>query len=357
MIRWLAADETMPGVTPQTYQLPEIVLTSRQMRDVFIALEVLLPLSTHAVRRLGVVEAAVNAAPRRRGGAMRLVAPLAAALLIVLLAAITISGHWPELQQIVHFAGKGLVASAPSRHHRRSRSAPGRRALAFAARAGGWTIDGMTAAVPAELASHIDIGLRLLHVSEPAREIAPGELTPASFAEFGLDLPANVVMLGAADGPVGDRSNFGMLNPVEHLAICPRRRLAHGLSDAAACRHRVAGGGRHGAPLARASRAARWRTADRACCCRCRWRRSGRSRSWPAASSPASSAIAPAIGCGIPGSIRTRPTPSAHVADPAQARIIAAALDGIRRDRSRDTSSAAPPMPVSWRNSASRFRR
>src|ERR1700722_8812945 len=46
MIRWLAADEATPGVTPQTYQLPEIALTSRQMRDVFIALEVLLPLST-----------------------------------------------------------------------------------------------------------------------------------------------------------------------------------------------------------------------------------------------------------------------------------------------------------------------
>ena len=46
MLRWLAADETTPGVAPQTYQLPEIVLTSRQMRDVFIALEVLLPLST-----------------------------------------------------------------------------------------------------------------------------------------------------------------------------------------------------------------------------------------------------------------------------------------------------------------------
>lgn len=46
MLRWLAADETMPTVRPQTYTLPEIVLTSQQMRDVFLALEVLLPLST-----------------------------------------------------------------------------------------------------------------------------------------------------------------------------------------------------------------------------------------------------------------------------------------------------------------------
>ncbi len=46
MLRWLAADEAMPTVKPQTYQLPEIVMTSRQMRDVFIIIEVLLPMST-----------------------------------------------------------------------------------------------------------------------------------------------------------------------------------------------------------------------------------------------------------------------------------------------------------------------
>jgi ABC-2 type transport system permease protein len=46
MLRWLAVDDAMPTLQPETYQQPEIVLTSRQMRDVFIVLEVLLPLST-----------------------------------------------------------------------------------------------------------------------------------------------------------------------------------------------------------------------------------------------------------------------------------------------------------------------
>ena len=46
MLRWLAADETMPSVAPQTLSISEIALTSRQMRDVFVVLEVLLPLST-----------------------------------------------------------------------------------------------------------------------------------------------------------------------------------------------------------------------------------------------------------------------------------------------------------------------
>jgi hypothetical protein len=46
MLRWLAADETMPTIAPQSYSLPEITLTSRQMRDVFVAVELVLPLST-----------------------------------------------------------------------------------------------------------------------------------------------------------------------------------------------------------------------------------------------------------------------------------------------------------------------
>lgn len=46
MVRWLAEDEATPNLAPQTYSQPEIVLTSRQMRDTFIVLEVLLPLTT-----------------------------------------------------------------------------------------------------------------------------------------------------------------------------------------------------------------------------------------------------------------------------------------------------------------------
>lgn len=46
MLRWLAEDDASPSVPPQPFKLPEIVLTSRQMRDSFVVLEVLLPLST-----------------------------------------------------------------------------------------------------------------------------------------------------------------------------------------------------------------------------------------------------------------------------------------------------------------------
>lgn len=46
IIRWLAEDDASPNLAPRTYSLPEIVLTSAQMRDTFIVLEIVLPLST-----------------------------------------------------------------------------------------------------------------------------------------------------------------------------------------------------------------------------------------------------------------------------------------------------------------------
>jgi len=46
ILRWLAEDEASPNLAPRTYNVPEIVLTSAQMRESFIALEIVLPLST-----------------------------------------------------------------------------------------------------------------------------------------------------------------------------------------------------------------------------------------------------------------------------------------------------------------------
>ena len=113
---------------------------------------------------------------------------------------------------MVPFTSKGLVAIPPS-DITRVEIRTGQDIVAFRRDTGGWTIDGVTGTVPAELASHIDMGLRLAHVSEPAREIAAGELTPGSFAEFGLDPPASVVTLSTASGAVAT-VNFGVLNPV-----------------------------------------------------------------------------------------------------------------------------------------------
>ena len=168
------------------------------------------------LRRVGMVEAAVSPAAAAQSR-MRFAAPLAAALLVVLLAAITMSGHWPELRQMVPFTSKGLVTITPSDVTRVEIRA-GQETVALRREFGGWTIDGTTAAVPADLASHIDAGLRLVHVSEPAREIAAEGLTAGSFADFGLDPPASAVALNTAQGAVAT-INFGVLNPAGNVRL------------------------------------------------------------------------------------------------------------------------------------------
>ena len=52
MIRWLADDTATPLLKPESYSLPEIRLTHRQMQVTFLLVEVLLPLS---VMLLGLV--------------------------------------------------------------------------------------------------------------------------------------------------------------------------------------------------------------------------------------------------------------------------------------------------------------
>jgi gliding motility-associatede transport system auxiliary component len=45
IVRWLAEDEARPVATTQTYAQKEVILTQVQMRDIFLFIEVLLPLS------------------------------------------------------------------------------------------------------------------------------------------------------------------------------------------------------------------------------------------------------------------------------------------------------------------------
>jgi Domain of unknown function (DUF4340) len=157
-----------------------------------------------------VVEAPLTRAVAR-GAVTRWGTPLAAAVLLALLGALVTSGQWPGLRSKVPFTSKGLVAIAPTEIHRVEMRS-GSSSVAFQRRPDGWSIDGVQSSVPPDLASHLDTALRLLNVSEPAREIRAGELTAGSFAEFGLDPPANVVVLETGAAAVAT-VNFGALNP------------------------------------------------------------------------------------------------------------------------------------------------
>jgi len=134
-------------------------------------------------------------------------AVVAAALLVVFAS----SGRLPGFRGLVKFEAGGIVGLAPE-SVTRVELRRGDRSIVLHRGAGGWVPDGAGEAVPAELAKHLDAGLRFLNVSKPTREIAERDLDAGSFAGFGLDPPAGLVLLGTADGPAAT-VNFGSLNP------------------------------------------------------------------------------------------------------------------------------------------------
>ena len=145
----------------------------------------------------------------------RMLLGFGAGVLIALLVALAFSGHVPEFGALVHFSSNGgLVSVAPSAVTQVEIRA-GRENVALRRNAGGWTIDGADGpiAVPAEIASHVEMGLQFLNVSDPMREIPASELKPVDFTEYGLDPPASVVVIGTAGGTAATIS-FGSLNPV-----------------------------------------------------------------------------------------------------------------------------------------------
>jgi hypothetical protein len=143
--------------------------------------------------------------------AVRWRTPLAACLLLAVLFVLAITGQWPELRSKVPFTPRGLLAIPPSEIHRiEVRS--GSYGVVLHRQPNGWSIDGLDEAVPADLSSHVGTALRLANVSEPARQIPASELTTDRFAEFGLDPPANIAVL-ETQGGVAATLNFGTLNP------------------------------------------------------------------------------------------------------------------------------------------------
>jgi hypothetical protein len=155
-----------------------------------------------------VVEAALTAA---MPVAVRWKTPIAIIVLLALLLALVVSGQWPDLRNKLASSPKGLLAITPNEiEHVEIRS--GTDSVALRRQLDGWAIEGADGAAPAELASHIDTALKFLKVSEPAREIAAGELAAESFAAFGLDPPSEVAVL-EAHSAVAATVNFGTTNP------------------------------------------------------------------------------------------------------------------------------------------------
>jgi hypothetical protein len=137
--------------------------------------------------------------------------PLAVTVLLMLLLALTFSGQWPGPPSKLLSWPKGLLAIAPNEIERIGLRS-GSDAVALRRQPGGWTIDGMDRAAPAELVSHLETALKFLKVSTPARDIPASELAAESFAAFGLDPPSEVAVL-ETHSTVAATVNFGRTNP------------------------------------------------------------------------------------------------------------------------------------------------
>ena len=150
--------------------------------------------------------------------------PLAVTVLLALLLALVFSGQWPELRSKLPSSPKGLLAIAPNEIERIGIRL-GADSVALRRQPGGWTIDGVDGAAPAELVSHVDTALKFLKVSEPSREIPAGELTAESFAAFGLDPPIRGCR---ARNPFGRRGDGKLWDDKSggHVALCQAGRRA-----------------------------------------------------------------------------------------------------------------------------------
>jgi hypothetical protein len=136
----------------------------------------------------------------------------ASALMVTLLVALALSGRSPSLPEL-NFEPRGIVAALPS-DITAAEIATGQERIGFRRTKGGaWSFERSNASVPAELASHLDLALHFMHVSQPTRSLDPSDYEGANFADFGLAPPAYLVTLEQPDRSV-IVADFGTMNPV-----------------------------------------------------------------------------------------------------------------------------------------------
>lgn len=137
---------------------------------------------------------------------------IAGIAMIGFIAALAFTGA-PPGAEVGHFESAGIVPAAPEAVVR-IELVHGKDRWAFRREsAKAWAFDGHgPSSVPDTLTSHLESGLRFLHVSSPSRSLEPAEYRGASFADFQLDPPAFVVSLATAAGTTAV-VDFGALNP------------------------------------------------------------------------------------------------------------------------------------------------
>jgi hypothetical protein len=150
-----------------------------------------------------------------RGGAT-LTGVAAAALMIALIGAISLTGKWPTSPWLIRASAdaKGVLELPASLATRIEVSAGEKEVVVLEHRSsGGWVVNGSEAGPAA--AMHVDTALHLLNVSKPLRSLKPADYTAAQVAEFGLDPPHMWISVFATDGKANTVA-FGEATPAQN---------------------------------------------------------------------------------------------------------------------------------------------
>jgi hypothetical protein len=156
------------------------------------------------VRHRGVAPPVTRSAARFAGIAGGIV-------MIALIGAISLTGHWPTGEIVSHNPEVRRILALPSNQVARIQISAGEQDLVFQHRPeGGWLVNG--ADTEKAVSSHVDTAFRLLDVSSPIRVLKPGEYSAGQVADFGLDPPHLLVSVVANTGKTSSVT-FGEATP------------------------------------------------------------------------------------------------------------------------------------------------
>lgn len=141
----------------------------------------------------------------------RVLHPVLAALALLYLAAMVVSGAMPVQRQLVRFEAKGVLTLSPDGITRVELSSGTRRVTLLRTDGKEWaTPDG---AKIGAAGLRVSKAVQIMHNSGPVREIEAAELSGSDPAPFGLDPPQlSVTLYGGRDEPVLT-AHFGEFNP------------------------------------------------------------------------------------------------------------------------------------------------
>jgi len=141
--------------------------------------------------------------------------PVLAALALLYLAAMVVSGAMPVQRQLVRFEAKGVLKLPPDEVKRVELSRGTRRVTLLRTGETEWaTPDGVNIGAAGRRVSK---AVQIMHNSGPVREIEAAELSGTDPALFGLDPPRLSVKLYGGGGEPVLTARFGEFNPEGYL--------------------------------------------------------------------------------------------------------------------------------------------